>query len=342
MINSAECGNESSRHHKPGLRFAPSGLRSLSEMTKDHHQRKRPKSAQHHWWPRSLSKYWAADDGCVTQLRWDGQELRLPPSKFGSIGNAHHLKFSEDGPCNSSFEDDFHKADDAFPSLAEWLLNLDIKRASKNAPFQDRFLAQAISKEQRHSLSECLASLIVRSPRSRNNIRLLIEPAREGLPDPRADKTLIAANMHRSLAAFRRAIEGAGKFVVIVSEFSEFVWGDGFLHNFPVVADHVHSCRFIIPVLPTVSVLFVQPLVYRTQPELMTFLLRKDEVDVFNETVQIYSRDFIFYRNEKPTLSEHFPRHEFLEYEFHDPPAFRGFVANAVDFVPKPPGQGHP
>jgi hypothetical protein len=311
----------------------------IQRMTEQRYPRKALKSAQHHWWPKSLSKAWAAADGCVTQLWWDGREHRQQPGKFGSIGNAHHLKFSEDGLWNSSLEDDFRKADDAFPELTDWLLKLELKHAGKRARFHERLFAQPLTRERRHILSECLASLIVRSPYFRNNIRIAVEPAREGLPDPRANKTLIAANMARSLGAFRNAMEGAGKFVVIVSDSKEFICGDGFLHNFPVVPDHIYSCRCIIPVLPTVTVLFVQPLVYRTQPELMTFLLRRDEVDIFNETVQIYSRDFVFYRNDKPDLVESFTCHQFLQYEYHEHLAFMSFIASVVDFVPKPAGR---
>ena len=77
------------------------------------------KSALHHWWPQSLSKFWAHTDGRVTQLSWDGKEVRSSPSNFGAIKNAHHIKFGDDNPWNSTFEHIFDAADSQFPELAD-------------------------------------------------------------------------------------------------------------------------------------------------------------------------------------------------------------------------------
>ena len=135
------------------------------------------KTAKHHWWPGSLSKAWARGDGCVTQLRWDGEETSGDPYRFGFSKNTHHLKPGGDGGSlwDTSFEGDFQRADDAFPDLALWLSKLKVKRP-KSAALSERLLAQPLPKDWRATLSECLASLIVRSPCTRNQIRALIEP----------------------------------------------------------------------------------------------------------------------------------------------------------------------
>jgi hypothetical protein len=294
------------------------------------------KSALHHWWPRSLSKLWANDCGSLTQLWWDGKEVCSQPATFGAITNAHHIKFGHDSPWNSTFEHAFQYADEVFPDLAHWLRNLDIKRVGKRASFQKRFRAQRLSLERRRQLAECLSSLIVRSPASRNKIRITAEEHRAGLPDQRASKTLIAASIYRGKDAIRRAFESAGKFVVLRTESEEFIFGDGFLHNFHVEPECIFPVRCLVPVLPTVSVLYVQPsaIIYRTHPELSTILLRREEVAILNDIVQIYSRDFVFYRNDKPRVIDEFSRHEFLEFE-DDPPALATLIATALEFVPE-------
>lgn len=291
------------------------------------------KSADHHWWPKSLSKNWAADDGCVTQLSWNGRAVRLQPHKFGAIRNAHHLKRGEESPWNATFEPIFHDADSNFPNLAAWLMTLESKHANVKAPFEKRFVAQPLDITRKTELASALSSLIVRSPRSRNNIRITIESIykADGLTAV-VDKTLIAANMHASHGVFTNVINGGGKFIALVSDGPELIFGDGFLHNFPIGTDRPLNARCLIPLLPSVAVIFVQPFSYGTQPELMTMRLRENEVDFINRTIQIYSRDHIFYRSEKPTITDEFTRHEHLDFEYHEHPWLDDLLNSAIAF----------
>ena len=87
------------------------------------------KSERHHWWPKALSQFWAAEDGYCTQLPWNGEEVRLEPGKFGSIKNAHHIKHGEDSPWNTTFEPMFNETDASFPHLVAWLLALNTRAA---------------------------------------------------------------------------------------------------------------------------------------------------------------------------------------------------------------------
>lgn len=296
-------------------------------------------SAKHHWWPRSLSKQWAAADGCVTQLSWDGSAVRSPPANFGVIGNAHYIKFSEDSPWNYSFESVFGSADSQFPYLAAWLLELETKSVRSKAQLKDRFLVQPLTRERRNQLAEGLSSLIVRSPRSRNNIRITIQSyaSEDGIEKYPVDKKLIAANMQASHGVFTRVIDGGGKFVILISEGPELICGDGFLHNFPIGRDRPLSARCVVPVLPSVAVLFVQPTFYRTHPELITMRLRTDEINFLNYLVQVYSCDRLFYRNEKPKMVDAFARREHMELTYHQHPWLEQLIQSAVEFVPSSP-----
>ena len=118
----------------------------------------------------------------------------------------------------------------------------------------------------------------------------------------------------RTQGAFTRAIASSGKFVALIADSNEFVFGDGFLHNFSIPPDHIWGRRCMVPMLPTVSILFVQPPAgLRREPQLTTILLTNNEVNIINDVTQIYSCDQLFYRNKRPRLIEPFTRHEFLE-----------------------------
>ena len=52
---------------------------------------KNVKAALHHWWPHSVSKFWADEKGLVTRISPDGNESRAPPQRFGAINSAHQI-----------------------------------------------------------------------------------------------------------------------------------------------------------------------------------------------------------------------------------------------------------
>src|SRR5207249_971186 len=87
------------------------------------------KSQRHHWWPVSVSDRWKDVDGCTHWLLTDGEVRRIPPKNLGVIGNAHHIKLDKDrGEAtvwDQSFEKEFQRADDNFPSVIDWLDGLN-------------------------------------------------------------------------------------------------------------------------------------------------------------------------------------------------------------------------
>lgn len=292
------------------------------------------KSALHHWWPQTMSRWWAAEDGCAAQLSWDGSVVRSPPANFGAIKNAHHIKLSEINPWNTSFEDAFCKADGQFDALAGWLLGLEVTHAPTKAALQMRLLPQALPTERRIQLVECLASLIVRSPGFRNSVKVTVEyyQKRFGVEKPSADKTLIAANIIHCYKEFVKAMSRDGKFVALISNDREFIFGDGFLQNFPPRADPPQNPKCAIPLLPSVTVLFARPPAYRSEAELTTLLLNNEEVSRLNEIVQVYSRDHVFFRTDSPRVTEAFARREFLYFEYHKEKWLERLIAAATSF----------
>jgi hypothetical protein len=291
------------------------------------------KSALHHWWPRSLSKLWVDNDGRVTRLAWDGTTTRSNPANFGAIKNAHHMKFGESNPWNNSFEEIFADADGQFSNLSKWLLSLSTRQTPDNSPLASRLMGHSLPDSQRSRLASTLASLIVRSPRSRNNIKLTVGHYRKafGLA-PDVDKTLIAGNMRGCQEVFENSIRSGGKFVVLVSREREFIFGDGFLHNFPAQANPPFLPRFVIPLLPTIAVLYARPSSYMREPEVAALNVTKEEARLLNDIVQVYSKDSVFYRRQEPLRTEPFRSRQFLQLEYDKHPWIENLIATVARF----------
>lgn len=272
-------------------------------------------SRRHHWWPETLSEYWKGADGKVSQISPDGRVVRERPSSFGFEKHTHNIRLG--APWDSSFEQDFAQADSAMSSMIDWLITLEAKDVNLS-PFMDRFLGQTVTTQQTEWMSECLASLVVRSPAMRHRIRQGLEGHRKnfGLVDYEADKSLIAANMRPLLRSFAHHMQVTGKFAVLFSEDREFIFGDGFFQSFPTVVPGCHGCKCIIPLTPTISVLYCSPSRYASTTRLATIRLLRDEVVHCNRLVQIYSCDRIFYRNDRPDLLKEYAdtRHHLLRY----------------------------
>lgn len=69
---------------------------------------------------------------------------------------------------------------------------------------------------------------------------------------------------------------------------------------------------------------------------MVTIRLNRDEVRFFNEVVQIYSRERIFYRTERPALIDAFTGGERREFRYHANPWLDGFFEEAIAFPYEP------
>lgn len=273
------------------------------------------KSARHHWRPIALLKYWADANGTLTRLDPNGHQLTLSYEKHAAIGNAHHVKLGDlVGHWDYSCEPIFSIADAMFPSVVAWLQTLIT--TTSHTP-NDSILATDLSAERRASLAECVASLIVRSPRFRNTIEISMAPARIGLSNSKVTNSLIATNIANCYRAIIRSLKNSARIAVLSTTSSEYIFGDGFLHNFGPFPDENTCARCIVPLTPTLTLALFRTLQYRAQPELVVIPARPDDVMFLNRTVQVYSRDYIFYRARAPELSECFRVHQYLEYPRH-------------------------
>jgi len=274
------------------------------------------KSERHHWWPRCVSRHWAASDGTTGWIRPDGSEKRIPSDKLGVIGNGHHIRLGrasgQSTLFDQSFEDEFDIADNNFPSVIEWLEGLE-RREIAGDDLRSRFIPQEASDSQLRLLTECVVSLAVRGPMNREASVSLAEHFRGPISSPERN-ALIGLNMRQSQRMIADSIGCRGKFAVLFSMGREFIYGDGFFHNVKAVVNPPRAPKILAPITPTVSVVVSQPTMFSVEPRLVTLVLTGDEVERCNRAVQVYSRDALFYRKDRPILNQEFQRGTHLEY----------------------------
>lgn len=265
----------------------------------------------------------------------NGEIRRLKPKNIGVIGNGHHIKLSDDptvdSPWDQSFEPEFDRADSAFPGLIAWLETLE----RCDPPFEraraERIVRQPVSDQQFATLIECLVSLAVRSPRCRSRAVSLAEHFRGPLPEHERN-SLIGLNIRNAQRDAVKEISGRGKAMVLYSPEREFIYGDGFYNNMPIPVQHWHGPKLLVPLTPAIAVLFARPMQYMTEPRLVTLVLAQAETEKLNHAIQIYARQFLFFRTEQPTLDNAFAQGKHLIFADHRNPI--ELLIHAIPGVP--------
>lgn len=259
------------------------------------------KSARHHWWPEVVSEHWKNAEGVVHWLMHTGKVRPAPPKNFGGIGNGHHIKLGPCGqpsPWDHSFEQTFQNADDNFGTVIQWLAGLD-RRAVEATERSRRFLSQPDTDEQIRHLVEGIVSLAVRSPMNREQAVALAEDLRGPLSEHERN-SLIGMNMRHCQRMVSDNIGTRGKFAVLYTQSREFIFGDGFYHNVTSPSVAPTNPKILVPLTPTMAVLYARPFSYGAVPRLSTIVLTEDEVEAVNHSVQVYAARAIFYRSDKP------------------------------------------
>ena len=281
---------------------------------------KRPliRGERHHWWPCSLSQYWTDEEGLIHRIDTDGSISRSTPRKTGRISDGHNIRF-DSSTWDHTFEQDFDRPDSKFPDVVRWLTSITrnhpAAEESRNLSLHHHHPCKDSDLEQ---LCECLVSLAVRSPKFREGIVRLTEFVRSSVAKEE-HKRIVAANLYQTYRLITHNTLGHGKFVVFVSESKEFIFGDGFYHNLSSNSQHMFNCRILAPLTPKLAVLYVLPMEYNPEPRLVTRRVDSDTVATINETVQIYSKECLFYRFEQPMLNDYFLAREHQVYVDGDP-----------------------
>jgi hypothetical protein len=297
---------------------------------KNNHQ-----SKNHHWWPQCVSKEWFNRNGILYHLRSDGTIIEQTNTKsFGAINHGHTFKLgnNQSTPWDQNFENFFDNADNIFPSILNWLKELNYQATDNSSnifngsnEFKTRFTSQPITQQQFDNLMECILSLVVRSPRFRNTIKSNVEHCRSdlGFSDPNPGNAIVNLNLRDALGKFVDGINGRGKLAVLFSPKTDFIFGDGFYHTYTDSSNAPHNPKILIPLLPNICVFFTKPLIYSTEPRMVTIGINADETKFINELTMIYSGREIFYRSQKPELITEFLSGQFLEFEYNAHPAIK-------------------
>lgn len=280
------------------------------------------KTAYHHWWPICVSKHWRDENELINRIQPNGKLSKGPSKKSGLIKDAHNIKLKQgedsSSPFDTSFEDEFDIADSNFPNVIKWLENL-MYTFKFNDHLECRFVPQTCTKEDLDMLTECVVSLAVRSPQSREGYVSLIENMGGKISSHKAVE--IKLNMVRKQREIVKKIKNSEvKFAVLFSNNKEFIYGDGFFTN---IIGNVEAPNFpyiVVPITPNISVVMVKPSSYTPEIKLSTLVLRDSEIEVCNHTIQIYSKKEIFYRSHKPDIYEEFRLEKHLRYAEIDNP----------------------
>ncbi len=286
------------------------------ELSKHMVNRKFISGERHHWWPKSLSKFWTDDEGRISRIDTKGKISRPTPTSIARITDGHNFKLGS--PWNSTFEQVFDCPDGNFPPVVELLESL-VKDHRNSAPIgQLGFCPQRCEDLDLQTLCECLVSLAVRSPKFRQGVVSFVKHIRSNIKREE-HKPLIAANMKQTYNQIMINASGHGKFLVAFSDNKEFIFGDGFYHNISCGSQYMINTRILIPLTPKIIVLYANPMEYMVEPRLVTLEADDDLVELLNQTIQIYSKDCLFYRYQQPELTDEFLRSEHLVYANDDP-----------------------
>lgn len=279
--------------------------------------KKKQKSERHHWWPEGVSERWKNADGLTHWLKPDEEVVTAPPKNFGVIGNGHFIKLGREPeevtPWDENFEMVFQKADDEFPRLIDWMEGLERKSDVDPRDVPNRYLTQTTDDATLAALTESVVSLAVRSPMNREAACGLAERFRGPLP-PRERNSIIGANMRHTQRQVSDRIGARAKFCVVFSPTREFIFGDGFFTNIRSPGDGLMTHRVLAPITPNLAVLIVRPQQCRPDPRLVTLVATPDDVDAMNQAVQIYAKDALFYRSERPEVTDAFRERKHLVY----------------------------
>jgi len=272
----------------------------------------------HHWWPITVSQHWADANGVVHRIGVDGKVVSSQPKSFGGIRNDNTIRLGTvPTVCDHSFERSFDKADSSFNSLIGWFHLLPSPICDLSKPLPSRLVPLAVTRMQFETVVECLASLIVRSPCFRARISAYTEHLRDrmGFGNPKPERRLIGMNIRNGQKHVGSSMKAGGKFVVLLSGDDEFIFGDGFFHNISAVNDPPMCPQCLIPVTPRVAIFYSRPVQQRSYPKAFVMSLSAQEVALVNETVQLYSEKYLFYRAAKPVLTVDFLSGEHMRFE---------------------------
>lgn len=287
-----------------------------------------------------MSQFWTNEKGFISRVDTSGNLSQSLPKNTGRISDGHNIRL-DGSTWDTTFEQHFDRPDSQFPSVIKWL-SLMAENHPKSGSNQADGIhhAQVCGEPELRSLSECIISLVIRSPKYRNSVMQSAEAFRSNIPKEER-KPLIAANLYQASSFISGDTLFDGKFVLLLSDTIEFIFGDGFYNNLSFNTQCMVNGRILLPLTPHLAILWTLPMECVQEPRFCTRIADKDLVNLVNESVQIYSKECLFFRDEQPVLSDYFQKREHLIYAEGDP--IRRLVGDIPGVVtPRPVIIRHP
>lgn len=278
-----------------------------------------PQSANHHWWPRGISKFWKGNDGNVGCVRKDDDNFKTFRTQHQNLGgkrNGHSQLYTENrhgSPWNRSEEHVFDSVDDNMGMLVGILEKIALQAVT---PTQTEWYPAPNDPALRDALAPALLSLCLRNPHSRFLASSMGRNMMGFKRGSRMDKNVSLANILASFHANEKHLRGQGRFGIFVARESEFIYGDGCFHNIHPSGDIFNEISMLVPMTPTIAVGYRLPSQYMTEPMFCVMNVGAEIVTTFNHLIQTYSETELFFSNIEPKILPEFKRGEFL----HTPP----------------------
>lgn len=280
---------------------------------------KNNKPSNHHWWPKSLSRFWKSESGFIYMFSPDNEVKTVPPAQVALIRNGHNIKLSdlpgEETAFDCSFESTFDKSDINFPMIITELLKVilkhegDFRKLNISEEFSDHFFCLVV---------ECAVSLAIRSPRYREKLKSTVELYRGPLSN-NENKKYIALNMKDKHESIVQGIAKSAAVCILYDPKGGFIFGDGFYQNIPVVIPPLTTLTLVVPFTPEITVIVCSG---NSRKYLSTniFNINPYELELCNSTIQVYSNNFIFSKDSSLTVDNYFKDNNFMEFNFFDDP----------------------
>ncbi|HIH8281402.1 DUF4238 domain-containing protein [Escherichia coli] len=281
------------------------------------------KSEKHHWWPQTIAKHWKNSRGFINRVNTKGENTEVKPKSLAVIKNAHIIKFSnnpEKRTCfDQNFECFFDKADNNSNAIIKLLS--EIRDKHFECEYNKFTKSNRCSSEHHELIIEIIVSLAVRSPMYRDKCIAIAESIRGEIPALEKDR-LIALNMRDALKNITSHIKNEASIYLLLSKEKEFIFGDGFYHDIPAVTIPGRSPTIVCPLTPHICVI-IDAKERKNEDSLISVTMNDEEITICNNTIQIYSKNEIFYRDDKPILSVHFTDNQRKEYFIFDNPLLK-------------------
>lgn len=283
-------------------------------------KRKVLRGEKHHWWPKSLSKFWVNERGLVNRIEPCGKLVTSTPKEFGHISDGHNILYSRPSAWESTIEDYFDLPDSSMAEVVEYLESFKTNSSDYGTQENDS--------DQLNLLRECMISLLVRTPKYRNSIEDLVTSLRGELPKAEA-KMLISSNVHQNYKQLLKSSYNCGRLAILFSRTDEFIYGDGLYTNLTVNTQNLSNFKAVIPFTPNIVVVWCRPMAYRPKPKVISAEVSPKDVKLLNDTTQIYSKDYIFYRTTAPEIHSDFKLREHRMFSGQEDPV-REFINQII------------